>query len=247
VSAPADLRERDERLQALKSLAGRLAHDFNNSLTPLIGYISLLEEQATLPSSNGQYLARMDRSVRRTQDLIKTIMEATYPERHFLPKTTDLTALLVRTTEPWMKALPATAQVAVETDLVQCSLFLDENQWTNVIQQLLRNAQFAMAGGGSLKLSLRLRTITPDHAAALGITDTGVFEFVFEDTGCGMSGEVLARACDPFFTTRSRTATSGLGLTLVHSVVHLHGGQLAIESVEGAGTRVTIWLPAKAD
>lgn len=134
----------------------------------------------------------------------------------------------------------------METDLVQCSLWLDESQWTNVIQQLLRNAQVALTEVGSLKLNLRQRTVRPDQAAALGITDTSLFELVFEDTGCGMSRDVLGRASEPFFTTRSRSATSGLGLTLVHSVVRLHGGQLAIESVEGAGTRVTIWLPAKA-
>jgi signal transduction histidine kinase len=86
--------------------------------------------------------------------------------------------------------------------------------------------------------------LASEEAAALGLPEGEVYRLIFEDTGCGMDDEVLHRACEPLFTTRPHGPTAGLGLTMVHSVVQLHGGQIAFESPDQDGTRVQIWLPA---
>jgi two-component system cell cycle sensor histidine kinase/response regulator CckA len=238
------LQERDQRLQALKSLVGRLAHDFNNSLVPLVGYITLLREELKQGGPGNQYLVKLENSVRKTEELVDTILQATHPERQFSPRRIDLTALMQRLLEGWMKALPSATLILVETDLAPCTLWLDEAQWTKVIQHLLRNAQAALAEGGTLKISLRSRLLNARQAADLGTSDVNVVELIFEDTGCGMSDEVLRQACEPFFSTSSQSSTAGLGLTMVHSVVRLHGGQMVVESADDRGTRVAIWLPA---
>jgi signal transduction histidine kinase len=238
------LRERDQRLEAFKELVAHVAHDVNNSLVPLVGYFNLLKEELKPGVPGSQYMAKLDLCMRKTDRLIEILLKATHPEREYSPKSLDLTALLRHCLEVWIKALPPTAQISIETDLVPCSLWLDENQWTKLIQHLLGNAECALVDGGVLKLSLKSQTLTPERAAELDIADTNVFEFVVEDTGCGMTEEVLQRACEPFFTSRSGSPTTGLGLTLVHSVVRLQGGQIVLESAEEAGTRVRIWLLA---
>lgn len=238
---PAALRDRDERLQALKGLVAHLAHDFNNSLVPLMGYATLLKED--LGGSGSPYLAKLEGCARRSQDLMESLLLATHPERHFSPRQVDFPDLLQRTIEAWLKALPASAQISLETSLAPCVLWIDEGQWSKVIQHLLRNAQGALAEGGRLEITLRPCTLTASQAADLGMSETQVFELSFEDSGCGMPEDVLKRACDPLFTTRPGSPTAGLGLTLVHSVVRLHGGQMDVESAEDAGTVVRIWLP----
>ena len=230
----------------MKALVGDLAHSFNNSLAPLAGYTTLLAEDMKPGTPNEQYLGKLEASLRKAQGFIETILQATHPERHFLPKRVDLTSLLQQSTDAWMKSLPLSAQVSVQTSVVPCVLWLDEAQWTQAIRHLLQNAQFALTGGGALRLTLEERVLTPAAAAELDLTQTQFYELTVEDTGCGMAPEVLERACEPLYTTRPQAPLTGLGLTLVHGVVQLHGGQLEIESAEQVGTTVRAWLPAES-
>lgn len=244
LSSAAVLRERDERLQALKDLVAHLAHDFNNSLVPLIGYITLLNEELDPGVAGYQYLTKLDAAVRKSEKLIELLLEATHPERRFSPKWIDLAALLQRISDAWLAQLPPEPRITLERDLVPTRLSLDEVQWTKLVQHVLKNAQSAMTEPGPIKLSLRPRALSPAESASYGIRSSSVHEFLVEDSGCGMTEEVLKRACDPLFSSEADSTTPGLGLTLVHSVVRLHGGLFSLESVLGTGTKVRIWLPA---
>jgi CheY-like chemotaxis protein len=239
------LRERDERLESLKSLAGRLAHDFNNGLAPILGYLSLIQEEVPAGSQARQYAQAMEKAARETEGLLETLLLATRPQRRFRPKQCDFTQLVERTIAEWSAALPDASQLAIQKSLCPCTLIVDEAQWQNVLKQLLRNAHFALATGGTLTICLQPQTLAADQAASLGIGACEVFHLVLHDTGFGMSAATLARAFEPFFSTRPKTQGLGLGLTIVHSVVRLHGGQVVLESAEDAGTTVKIWLPAK--
>jgi signal transduction histidine kinase len=238
------LRDRDKRLAALKGVVAHLIHDFNNLLVPMAGYSCLLREHLSPECDGGPFADKMQTAFDKMEVYIASVLQATHPERRFSPRLTDLAGLLRKKLEAWMKGLPATAQITVQMDLVPCRFSLDESQWNTLVQHLLSNAQEALEEGGTLRVLMRLRTLTPGQAAGLGINDTSVYQLVFEDTGCGMSEETLERACEPFFSSRFRGQAAGLGLALAHSVVQLHGGQLSLESSEGLGTRVSLWLPA---
>jgi signal transduction histidine kinase len=238
------LRGRDARLRAMKALVGELAHSFNNSLAPLAGYATLLGEDLKPGTSSELYMSKLQASLRKTEGFIEGILAATHPERHFSPKPVDLTSLLQRSTDEWMKSLPVSAKFSIERSVVPCSLWLDETQWSSAIGHLLRNAQLALARGGVVRLTLEERELTGEQASELDLAKTHVFQLRVNDTGCGMAPEVLERACEPLYTTRAQGPLAGLGLTLVHSVVQLQGGQLEIESAEQAGTTVCLWLPA---
>lgn len=240
------LRERDERLESLKALVNQLGHDFNNFMVPLLGYVTLIREEGSDSGSIAQYALRLETSARRVEGFIDTVLLAVRPQRRYCPKLTDLSALIHSAVDTWKAALPLVSQIKVSTSLAPCQVMIDENQWTNIVQHLLSNARFALAAGGNLELTLRPATLTPERGAELNISERDVFEFVVKDDGFGMPPHLLRRACEPFFTTRPKGQASGLGLTLVHSVVQLHGGQVSIESTPDVGTTVHIWLPASS-
>jgi signal transduction histidine kinase len=240
------LRARDKRLAALKALMAHLIHDFNNLIVPTAGYATLLREHLQAGTPCRPYADKLQNAVEKTETYIGSVLQATHPQRRFSPRPTDLTGLLQRLLDGWMKALPVSEQITVRTELIPCRLSLDEAQWSQLIQHVFSNARDALEEGGTMTVALRFRNLTEQQAAGLDLNETQVYQVVIEDTGTGMSADILEQACDPFFTTRTCAQAAGLGLTLVHSVVQLHGGQLSIDSSEGLGTRVSLWLPANA-
>jgi signal transduction histidine kinase len=238
------IRSRDRKLAALKELVANFVHDLNNLLVPMAGYSTLLREHLEPGSAGGAYTERMQSAFGKMDTYLNLVLQATHPERRYSPRSTDLALLLNKKLEAWMKGLPAETQITVQIDLVPCRFALDESQWSLLVQHLLSNAQEALDEGGTLRVMLRRRSLAEAQAAGLGINETNVYQLIFEDTGCGMSEEVMEQACDPFFTTKPHGHAVGLGLTLAHSIVQLHGGQISMESTEGLGTRVCLWLPA---
>jgi CheY-like chemotaxis protein/anti-sigma regulatory factor (Ser/Thr protein kinase) len=237
------LRERDERLESLKFLVGKMVHDFNNFLVPLLGYVGLLKEDLSATSNVAAYAEAMQSAAVKTEGYLDMMLMAVRPFRTFQPKPTDFQQVVASTVEGWKSGLPAGAEISVQQNLARCRLTLDQAQWEKVIVQLLNNVRYALVTGGSVQIDLEAQTLTSEEMLHLNIAVPDVFRFSVRDSGFGMSPSVLRRACEPFFTTRFGGAGVGLGLTLVHSVVHLHGGQVQIESVEDEGTMVTLWIP----
>ena len=241
------LRERDERLEALIQLAGRLAHDFNNFLVPVLGYTALIREDMPSDSAVLPYLTAMEKSARKTEAAVGDLLLAARSERQFNPKPVDFTELIAKGLSEWKDSLAPTAAITVKQTLQPCSLVIDDVQFQLVLQHLLGNVRYALAAGGKVEVSLRPKKLTPKRAAELGVDSPDVFELTVQDDGFGMSEEVARRAFEPFFTTRSKTVALGMGLALVHSIVRTHGGQVVLESQKDIGTTVRIWLPAGVD
>jgi two-component system, cell cycle sensor histidine kinase and response regulator CckA len=240
----AELRRRDEKLEALKDLLDHLAHDFNNMLVPILGYITLIKEDLNRDCSSLKYAAKIEHSARNTEGLMERILAAVRPQRCFNPTVGDLAQVLEKVLAKWQAALPATSQIQVQAALVACPLLFDQALLAALFEQLLSNARYALALGGLLKISLRPKILNAQQARELNISPN-TYELVISDNGFGISPEVLPRVCEPFFSTRPRGQALGLGLTSVHSIALLHGGRLLIESVENAGTTITIWFPTE--
>ena len=231
---------RSERLEAAKELLDNLVHDFNNSIAQVAGYLSLASEELKPEHPCTQYLHKMSSGLERIQHLLQAVLEATHPERNSAPSPTDFTALLKSEAESWAQALPSSEKLSVELRLAPCTLCLDERLWRKLIRCLLDNAQEALEPGGQVCIQLHALPVP-----AVACADSRFFwELVLQDAGSGMSEDVLKRACDPLFTTHAHGPASGLGLTFVHSMVGLQGGELRLESAPGEGTRVKILLPA---
>jgi two-component system, cell cycle sensor histidine kinase and response regulator CckA len=122
-------------------------------------------------------------------------------------------------------------------------VFADADQWREVILNLAVNARDAMPNGGTLYISTERQSLAAEDAE-LGLTRGRYARLVVRDTGQGMTEETRQHAFKPYFSTKSRTKNSGLGLTSVHAVVQQSGGNIILTSAPGQGTRFDIYIPA---
>lgn len=233
-----------QKMQAVGQLAGGIAHDFNNLLTALISALDMLG--ARLPEGDPRArrlldsaLQAADRGARLTSQLL------TFSRRQrLMPVAADL-GEIVRS----MLSLLATTlgkSVTLKLDLSEhlWPALVDPHQLEAAILNLALNARDAMGGAGTLTLSTGMVNHLerrPDLPAELQPGDYVTVSV--SDTGSGMPAEVLARAIEPFFTTKRPGQGSGLGLSQVHGLAAQSGGGLMIESRRGQGTRVTLFLP----
>ena len=237
-----ELRARELRLQAMKALTSKLAHDFNNFLTPILGYATLIQEAGGAGSTAAQYAQTIERSGRKTEALMDTIMTAVRPERRFAPKEFDLGRLFAELLDQWQAQLPPVIPITVSRDLVPCVLYAEPTHWQTAFLALLANARLAMPSGGALTVRLVRQTPTEADSVQLGLAPGPAFVLTVTDDGCGMTPEAAARALDPLFSTGPRGTALGLGLTAVHSAARTHGGQVVIASQPDEGTTVTVWF-----
>jgi two-component system cell cycle sensor histidine kinase/response regulator CckA len=237
------LRERDDRLESLKAVIGKIAHDFNNFLVPLLGYVTLIREEISEASTASQYAITMESAARKTEGFLDAVLLSVRPQRRFNPRDLDFGALVETALQKFKESIPQGAQIDIEQNIIHTETFADESQWLNALGHLFSNARFALATGGKLKVSLTKEIVSNEQSALLNVFAGDALKLVLSDTGFGMNNETLRRAFEPFFTTRMGSHAPGLGLTVVHSVTQLHGGQVQLESAEDAGTTVTIWLP----
>jgi CheY-like chemotaxis protein/anti-sigma regulatory factor (Ser/Thr protein kinase) len=237
------LRARDERLEALKSVAGKLAHDFNNFLVPQFGYVTLLKEELPGESSSAQYLEAMETAGKRTETYIESILMGMRPHRHFSPAEFSLDGVVTEALARWSEPGPG-MMLEVGREIEACTIFGDEKHWKSAVTQLLANARYALATGGRLEVELKRESLSGEEIVRLGLGTDDIFRLVVRDDGFGMSRDVAERAFEPFFTTRTQVKAAGLGLTIVHSVAQVHGGQVELVTGEDEGTTVTVWIPA---
>jgi two-component system cell cycle sensor histidine kinase/response regulator CckA len=240
------LRARDERLEALKAVVGKLAHDFNNFLVPQFGYLTLVSEELPGESTAAQYLKTMEGAARTTEGYIESILLAVRPQRQYSPKDFELGALVKEEVAAWAARIPASTEVRVETEIAAAPLHGDERHWRKLIEHLLSNARFALATGGTLRVVLRATELSTDEMQRLGLRTLEVYCLEVQDSGFGIPEQAMDRVFEPFFTSRAQSRGSGLGLTIVHTVAHFHDGQVELRSGEDQGTTLTVWIPRTA-
>ena len=225
----------------MKAAVGRLAHDFNNSLVPILGFVTLLRDETREGTAAVEYLNSIENSARLAEKKIETIFMATRPQRRHHPRVTDFSALVSEE----FKALQGrlAANIVPSLEVCPCTLTLDPEQWRAVVQHLFQNAALALPMGGAIDVRLIERTLSPAEQEEFGLGGAGVMQLTVRDDGVGMSPEVCQRACEPFFSTRNKGHGQGLGLTIVHGVTRFQGGEVLLESSPGNGTTVTLLLP----
>ena len=222
--------QRAQKMESLGSLAGGVAHDMNNVLGAIMALSSIHEAQALPGSSQQRSMETITKACLRGRALVQGLLgfarQGIAEERllNLNEAVRDQAALLEHTT---------LQQVRLEMDLdPDLKLVLgDPAALGHALMNLCVNAVDAMPGGGTL--TLRTRNAGPT-----------LVELEIQDSGKGMPPEVMAKAMDPFFTTKPQGKGTGLGLSIVYSTVKSHRGRLDLHSTEGVGTRITMQLPA---
>ena len=232
-----------ERLQALGQLAGGIAHDFNNVLQAIAGATALIERRpgdeagvrrlaqlALEATARGSSITGRLLAFGRRADLRAEILDAA-------PLLNDLREILAHTLGTGIDV-----QVRLDSDLPP--LLADKGQLETVLVNLATNARDAMPRGGRLILSAAAETVSPGSPGhSSGLTPGRYVRLRVADSGTGMSAATLARASEPFFTTKPAGVGTGLGLSIAKGFAEQSGGELSIESSTGKGTTVTLWLP----
>ncbi|MFK7739827.1 MAG: ATP-binding protein [Planctomycetota bacterium] len=219
--------ERAQRLETVGTLAVGVAHDFNNSLTAILGFAGLAEEDA----SNPLVLESIDgirQAATAASSTTKSMMMLT-PRLADEIEVIDLVACIQSSASFIRSALSKSIEIVevLPSDLVWSRG--DEGR----LQQVLLNLAINARDAGAKQIVIEL-----------GVDDeAGEAKLRISDDGSGMTDEVLDRIFEPFFTTKERGQGTGLGMTVVHGVVASHGGAIEVDSQEGQGTTVRIKLP----
>ena len=232
-----------QRLDAIGQLTGGIAHDFNNLLTVISGNLQILEaELADRPGLNetiDSALRAVDRGAVLTRRLLAFARRQRLVPRPVLPAQvlSDLQGMLRRT-------LGEHIAISVEcSEANTAPVFADPGELEAALINLALNARDAMPHGGALTISVRRHVLHP-ATDRIDLPPGNYVMFSVADTGVGMAPEVLARALEPFFTTKEAGKGNGLGLSMVYGFARQSGGQVLIESRVGHGTRVELYLPA---
>lgn len=229
-----------QKMEAIGTLASGVAHDFNNSLTAILGYTGLA--RAVLPETHPvlQSLEMIEQAARQASGVTKALL--TFGRKTVTGRAAVDLAEVVRDSIRFLRRmLPASIEIVEEFPEAQDTLVLaDAGQLQQVLLNLVINARDALSGGGRLLIALRAGV-----AGGSGAPGDGKWvQLVVEDDGMGMDEEVQTRIFEPFFTTKPRGQGTGLGMAVTHGIVAEHRGRIEVESALGRGTRVTVAFPA---
>ncbi len=238
-----------QRLESLGRLTGGVAHDFNNLLTAILGTVHLLERHLGdgADERTQKYLGLARDAVQRGARLNSSLLAFARQQRL---QATSLDANdLVRSFAPLIQRAVGemvTLSLQLDTALPPCRA--DAAQLESALLNLAINARDAMPRGGTVTLSTRVIRLEAEQLAGNADARPGLYvALTLRDTGTGMPGEVRDRAFEPFFTTKAPGKGTGLGLSQVFGFLRQLGGHVAIDSVAGEGTAVTLFLPVAAE
>ena len=228
--------QRAARLESLGSLAGGIAHDYNNLLTVILGNLSLMKFNPEVMTNEGGRIDDIERAALRARDLTRqllTFAEGGDPLRAVV----DLSGLVRETAETCLRGTGLNFAYEAGADLLP--VYVDRDQIIQVVQHLVRNAAEAMPNGGNLRLLLANAEIRSGFHPSL--KPGRYVRMAFIDTGEGISPDALPRIFDPYFSTKN--TGGGLGLATVYSIVKKHQGHIEAQSKPGQGAAFTLWLP----
>lgn len=228
------------RMQALGQLASGIAHDFNNVLQAIGGALFLIAQQPDDAERVARFAAIADDAAQRGAAITGRLLSLSR-KGGLRTGPVDPGLLLTEMAELLVHALGASIAVRVDAAPGLPPLLADRGQLETVLINLATNARDAMPGGGALALSAAVDAYGPDGKVASGAN--GYVRIDVSDTGDGMDAATLARASEPFFTTKEVGRGTGLGLAMALNFAEQSGGAMRIESVPGMGTTVRLWLP----
>jgi PAS domain S-box-containing protein len=229
-----------QKLEAMGQLTGGVAHDFNNLLMPIIGSLDMLQRRHVGGEREQRLIGGALQSADRAKTLVQRLL-AFARRQPLQPVAVDVAELVTGMAQLIESTTGPQIQVVVDVAMNVPPANADPNQLEMAILNLSVNARDAMTQGGTLRISASPELVQDSHRSKL---KPGPYVRIsVADTGTGMDEAVLARAIEPFFSTKGVGKGTGLGLSMVHGLATQLGGSLSISSKPGLGTNVELWLP----
>jgi PAS domain S-box-containing protein len=229
-----------QKIEAIGKLTGGVAHDFNNLLTVVLGSLDLLRRY--VPNDDPRVTRLLDNALQGAQrGATLTQRMLAFARRQELDlRPVDLVELTHGMRDLLQRSLGPQITIETRFPLALNSVMADPHQLETSLLNLAVNARDAMPVGGILTIAARNEVTVGDAKLRPG----RYVRLTLRDTGEGMDADTLARATEPFFTTKGTGKGTGLGLSMVHGMVEQLGGQMILHSKPGEGTAAEIWLPA---
>jgi PAS domain S-box-containing protein len=229
-----------QKMEAVGQLAGGVAHDFNNILTAISGYCSLITDALPADSPVQADLRQIDRAAERATSLTRQLLA--FSRRQILePRVLDLQEAIAAVTPMLKRLLGESIEIVVRAREVG-RIKADPGQIEQIILNLAVNARDAMPHGGTLLIEVANVSVVPPGDPERTSPASYVMIAV-SDTGSGMDADTLARIFEPFFTTKQKGKGTGLGLSTVYGIVQQSGGYILPSSEPGRGATFKVYLP----
>ena len=236
-----------QKLDALGRLDGAIAHEFNNLLTAMAGYVMLALAALPTESSARADLCELQRCTERAADLTSQLLAVTRSRRE-AAALIDLNRHILRLARLLRQLLGEDIALDVRLTAQDAVIGIDAGQLEQLIINLAVNARDAMPGGGRLRIETAVLEL--EERAGAGALEVKAGPYVrlsVSDSGVGMDQQTQQRAFEPFFTTKAPGKGTGLGLAICSSIVEQHGGTMVVQSEVGQGTTVSVCFPRIAE
>jgi two-component system cell cycle sensor histidine kinase/response regulator CckA len=231
------------RMESIGTLAGGVAHDLNNSLTPILLAMGILRDKAPNPESRA-IIEKVESSVKHSAALVQQLL-AFARGADGQQGELDLRPLVSDTANFMRQMLPAEVNLELKINEDLWPVIGNTTQLKQVLHNLCLNARDAMPAGGHIKLFTHNLIVNETVKPSLPEASLGPYAIIaISDTGTGICPEDMDRIFDPFFTTKAFGQGSGLGLSTVQGIVKGHHGFITVNSIMGQGTTFRIYLPA---
>jgi|LGOV01.1.fsa_nt_gb PAS domain S-box-containing protein len=232
------------KMEAVGTMAGGIAHNFNNNLSIILGNVELSQLKVNNPEING-LLNNAKIAIMRSRDLVRQIM--TYSRKESQAKASLQLALIIDETMKLLGAtIPSTIQLnqSISPESYHTKINADASQIQEILLNLYNNAVHAMDEKGDLNIILDVVKLTDKDFPNLDQNKSSRYAKIsIQDSGCGMSAETQENIFDPFFTTKEMYEGTGMGLSTVQGIVTQHDGLIKVNSTLGEGTTFDLYFP----
>lgn len=232
-----------QKMEAIGTLAGRVAHDFNNILTAIIGFGSLLEMKMAPDDPLHHNVAQILSAAERAANLTRSLL-AFSRKQQIATRVMNLNEIVTGLEKMLNRLIREDIELSIAIAERSLPVLVDAGQIEQVLINLVTNARDAMPEGGTLSITTCAATIDDEFGKIHGYGEPGDYAIlVVADSGTGMEESVRQRIFDPFFSTKEVGKGTGLGLSVCYGIIKQHGGYINCYSEPGSGTTFRIYLP----
>jgi two-component system cell cycle sensor histidine kinase/response regulator CckA len=228
-----------QKMEAIGILAGGVAHDFNNILSTIVGYGSLLQMKLQQEGPQKEYVERILAASERAANLTGSLLTFSRKQEAEL-QPVDLNDAIFSFHKVLARLIGEDIDLSLELASESLVVAADARQIEQVLMNLINNSRDAMPRGGRLTIATAAVMLDTDSS---GIPSGSYAVITVSDSGTGMDKEIQARIFEPFFTTKEVGKGTGLGLAIAYGIVKKHSGFIAVSSATGQGTVITVYLP----
>ena len=229
-----------QKMEAIGQLTGGVAHDFNNLLMAILSSLTLLERRVARDASTQRLIDNARQGAERGAALTQRML-AFARRQELNPEPVDVPELVRGMNDLLQRTLGPSHPIGLQFPLSLPWVLADANQLEMALLNLAVNARDAMPDGGAISITASEATV--EDRAIEGLAPGRYVKLAVIDTGTGMDAATLARATEPFFTTKGVGKGTGLGLSMIHGLAEQMKGELVLRSTVGHGTTAELWLP----